>query len=115
LEEVTSPEIAEALAMRRALTLACEEGFDKVIVASDCLSLVLRINDSTVDQSQVDVVVQDIKALSSEFSIVSFIHAGRQCNVAAHTLARSAEQFVSFISRNSIPDCIRQTICNGLS
>jgi ribonuclease HI len=115
LEEVTMPEIAEAMALRRALSLASEEGFDKIIVASDCLSLILRINDSTVDRSQVGVLVQDIKALSSEFVSVNFIHVFRQCNVAAHTLARSAEQFISFVVRNSIPDCIRQTICNGLS
>jgi hypothetical protein len=88
LEEVTSPKIAEALAVRRALTLACEEGFEKVIVASHCLSLVIRVNDFAI-VSQVGVVVQDIRALSLEFSLVSFIHVVRQCNVAAHTLARS--------------------------
>jgi ribonuclease HI len=115
VEEVTTPEIAEALALRRALSLAGAEGFDKLIVASDCLSLVQRVNSSEIDRSQVGVVVQDIKAIASGFSSVSFTHIYRQCNVAAHTLARSAEQFVSVVFRNSIPDCIRQTICNGLS
>jgi hypothetical protein len=97
LEEVTSPEIAEALVVHRALTLACKEGFDKVIVTSDCLTLVLRINDSGIDRSQVGVVVQDIRALPSEFSLVSFIHVVRQCNVAAHTLlALRSGLFFSF-------------------
>jgi hypothetical protein len=110
-----TPEIAEALALRRALSLAGAEGFEKLIVASDCLSLVQRVNSSEIDRSQVGVVVQDIKAIASGFSLVSFTHIYRQCNVAAHTLARSAEQFVSVVFKNSIPDCIRQTICNGLS
>jgi hypothetical protein len=115
VEEVTTPEIAEVLALRRALSLAGSEDFNKLIVASDCLSLVQRVNSSEVDRSQVGVVVQDIKAIASGFFSVSFTHIYRQCNVAAYTLARSAEQFVSVLFRNSILDCIRQTICNGLS
>jgi ribonuclease HI len=115
VQEVTMPEIAEALALRRAVSLAGDEGFDSLVIASDCLSLVQRFNSSSVDRSHVGVVVQDIKALCANFASVSVIHVYRHSNVAAHTLARSAERFVSVIFRNSIPDCIRQTICNGLS
>jgi ribonuclease HI len=115
VEEVTTPEIAEALTLRRALSLAGSEGFNKLIVESDCLSLVQRVNSSEVDHSQVGVVVQDIKATASWFSYVSFTHIYHQFNVAAHTLACSAEQFVSILFRNSILDYIRQTIYNGLS
>jgi hypothetical protein len=103
------------MALRRALSLAGDEGFDKIVVASDCLSLVQRVNSPVIDRSQVGVIVQDIKTLADGFASVSFIHVYRQCNIAAHTLARSAEQFISVVFRNSIPDCIRQTICNGLS
>jgi hypothetical protein len=115
VEEVTTPELAEALALRRALVLAGEEGFDRLIVATDCLSLVQRINNPEFDRSQVGVVVLDIKSEFTEFSSVSVYHVFRQCNIAAHTLARSAEHFISAIFRNSIPECIRQTICNSLS
>jgi ribonuclease HI len=115
VQEVMTPEVAEALALRHAVSLAGDEGFDNVVIASDCLSLVQRINSSTVDRSQVGVLVQDIKARSSSFAAVSFIHVYRNCNEAAHTLARSAERFVSVIFRNCTPKCIRQTICNGFS
>jgi hypothetical protein len=37
-DTVTSPELAEALAIRRALSLAREEGFNKIILALDCLT-----------------------------------------------------------------------------
>ena len=47
LHAVTSPELAEAFAMRRALALAREEGFEQVMVASDCLSVVQRIKSTT--------------------------------------------------------------------
>jgi hypothetical protein len=114
LREVTTPELAEALALRRAVSLAGDEGFDKLMVVSDCLSLIQRINSSELDRSPIGVVVQDIKLLATKFIAVSFSHIFRESNFAAHTLARSAERFVSICFRNSIPDCIRQTICNDL-
>jgi hypothetical protein len=115
VEEVTMSELAKALALRRALVLAGEEGFDRLIVASDCLSLVQRINNPEFDRSQVGVVVLDIKSQISEFSSVSVSHVFRQSNIAAYTLARSTEHFIFATFRDSILDCIRQTICNGLS
>jgi hypothetical protein len=36
--DVTKPELPEALAIRRALSFAHKEGSPKVIIASDCLS-----------------------------------------------------------------------------
>jgi ribonuclease HI len=113
-EEITTPEIAEALAVRRAVTLAAEEGFDKVRVLSDCLSLVQRLLSDEQDRSYVGVITDDIKLLRSRFSSFSVSHIRRCNNKSAHILARSAEQFISFVSRNCIPECIRQTICNDL-
>ncbi|KAK1667273.1 hypothetical protein QYE76_055432 [Lolium multiflorum] len=73
-DEVTTPELAEALALRRALSLAGDEGFGRIMVVSDCLSLIQRVNSSTMDRSSVGVVVQDIKALASHFEVSSFTH-----------------------------------------
>jgi hypothetical protein len=49
VDEVVTPEIAEALAMRRAMSLAKDEGFSKIIVNSDCLSVVKRVMSDTED------------------------------------------------------------------
>jgi hypothetical protein len=62
-EEVTTPELAEALALSRAVSLAGNEGFDKIMVVSDCLSLVQRWQSSDLDRSIVGVVIQEIKLL----------------------------------------------------
>jgi hypothetical protein len=35
-DEVSNAELAEALALRRAVAFACDEGYSKVIFASDC-------------------------------------------------------------------------------
>jgi ribonuclease HI len=113
-EEVTTPEIAEALALRRALSLAGDEGFSKIMVVSDCLSLVQRVLAPSVDRSSVGVVVQDIKALAQDFEVFSLSHVYRQFNESAHILARSAERYVFSVFRNFAPDCIRETLCNDL-
>jgi hypothetical protein len=45
------PELAEALALRRAVEL----GFDKAVFESDCLSLVQRMNSQRMDRSSVGI------------------------------------------------------------
>jgi ribonuclease HI len=114
ISEVTAPELAEALAVRRAISLAGDEGFGRLQVVSDCLSVIQRINSTMTDRSIVGVVVQDIKHLADSFEEVSFTHVRRHCNESAHILARSAERFISSTFRNFAPDCIRQTLCNDL-
>jgi hypothetical protein len=100
--------------VRRAISLAGDEGFGRLQVVSDCLSVIQRINSTTTDRSIVGVVIQDIKHLADSFEEVSFTHVRRHCNESAHILARSAERFISSTFRNFGPDCIRQTLCNDL-
>ena len=83
------PEMAEALALRRADYLAREQGCQSVIFTSDCLSLVQRVNSPTRDRSLVGSVVSDIKVGASGFASVVFKHFHRQSNVLAHVLAKS--------------------------
>jgi hypothetical protein len=73
-DEVTLSELAKALALRCALSFAGDEGFSRIMVVSHCLSLIQRVNSSTMDRSSVGVVVRDIKALASHFEVSSFTH-----------------------------------------
>jgi ribonuclease HI len=50
-KKAVAPEIAEALAMRRAIILAKDEGFSKIIVDSDCLSVVKQVTSDQDDWS----------------------------------------------------------------
>jgi hypothetical protein len=102
------------LAKRRTISLASEEGFDKLMVVSNCLSLIQRLHASELDHSSVGVVVQDIKSLAANFTSISFDHVRHHCNELEHILARSVELFVSSIFRNSAPDFIRKTLCGDL-
>jgi hypothetical protein len=83
-------ELAEAFAVKHAVTLARNEGLDRIIVLSDCLSLVQRINSSSQDRSLVGVMVKDIKEITSPMSLVAFHHISRLCNNSAHLVSRIA-------------------------
>jgi hypothetical protein len=50
-DNVTMLEMAEALAIRRVIVFAREEGFSDIILASDCLSAIQHINSSVTDRS----------------------------------------------------------------
>uniref|UniRef100_A0ACD5ZWQ4 Uncharacterized protein n=1 Tax=Avena sativa TaxID=4498 RepID=A0ACD5ZWQ4_AVESA len=77
MQGVVSPEHAEALALKRTIRLAHEEGYDRVLFASDCLSLVQRLHSASPDRSMVGLVVDDIKLATSSFTLASFIHVKR--------------------------------------
>jgi hypothetical protein len=83
---IQSPEMAEAVAVRQALTVAMDKEFTSIVLASDYLSLVQKIQANGVD-----TVVGNVKRLAGGFSSCSFKHVNRLCNGATHILARSFE------------------------
>jgi ABC-type uncharacterized transport system permease subunit len=107
------PELAEALALPRAIHFAKDEGFDRLFVASDCLSIVQRVRSSVTDRSFLRSVIEDIKFLATTFSSCSFQHVFRGANVVAHSLARLCDKS-SLVTRGVAPDCIRELICNDI-
>jgi ribonuclease HI len=113
-DEVMAPELAEALAIRRALSLVQDEGFNKIILASDCLSVIQRIRASAMDRTGIGVVIQDIKTMATDFESVTFRHVSRLLNETAHILARRAETFIFSIFCDGGPECIRVALCNDL-
>jgi hypothetical protein len=114
IPDVMMPELAEALAVRRAMTLARGEAYDKIMWATDFLFVVHHINSSTLDRSFLGVVIQDIKKEAEMFSSYSFFHVPRKRNVSAHVLARHSETFGLVTYRFGVPDCICEILCNDL-
>ena len=109
--EITVPELAEALAIRMAISVLKREGLDGCVIASDCLSVVQRIECKGMDRSTCGPVIQDIKASACSFDSISFRHVYRGQNLAAHCLARSSEFSSMSLWRGVPPNCIRETIC----
>jgi ribonuclease HI len=102
-----SPEIAEAFAMRQALKIAREGGFQKIVMASDCQSLVRKVQATALDRSPVGSLVADIRKLASVFSGCTFTYVNRVFNVGAHNLARAKEPSVCKLYLAEIPDFVR--------
>jgi ribonuclease HI len=105
------PELAEALSLLRAMEIAREKGHDKVIFASDRLSLIQRISSASLDRSSVGSVVLGIKKLAMGFSSVAFHHVNRSLNEAAHILARTCDVTSNGFISSLVPECIRKTLC----
>ena len=102
----TRSELAVALALRRAMQLASDEGYSDIIFASDCLSLVQMMNSRSCDRFNIVAVVEDIKFVSQSFVSVVFKHVHRQANVAVHLFencqARTSSRALGIVTR-SIP------------
>jgi ribonuclease HI len=109
---VTSPKLAEALAIRHALSLVREEGFNKIILASDCLSVINKIQNPALDRTGTGVIIHDIKVIAGEFRSVTFRHISRLRNESAHLLARRAELLVFSVFCDGAPEFIHEAPCN---
>jgi hypothetical protein len=78
--EFTSPEPAETLAIQTALALTREKGYRGIMLAWDCLSVVDRINNYTLDCSFLGVVIEDVKMEIANFVSYVFFHVPRKRN-----------------------------------
>jgi len=113
IDKITNPELVETIAFRRALFFAMQLPYDKVVVASDCLTLINKLRSRKVDRSHTGIIVEDIKQLMRVSSVVfSFIHVSRNCNEVAHALAKSADQLCVSEWFHSPPELILSKLCN---
>jgi hypothetical protein len=113
-DNVVAPETVEALAVRRAISFAQEEGYSKITIASDCLSVIQRIRSGETDRSLCGPVIEDIKLLSRTFVSCDFRHGFRVLNNAAHVLARKCENLASSVWRGVAPDFVQDAICKDI-
>lgn len=81
-QEVTNPELAEARAVLHAIVFARAEGFSKVIISSDCASVIQRLTYQASDRSVLGPVMTDIKTVALSFESCIFKHVFRDSNVA---------------------------------
>ncbi|KAL5777232.1 hypothetical protein ACOSP7_010158 [Xanthoceras sorbifolium] len=89
------PLAAEGEAVLRGLKFALDVGVSSIVVESDASSLVDLINGKIVASSKIDLVMDEIQSLCSNFQNCSFIFGSRKVNWVAHNLAKFALSFVS--------------------
>lgn len=99
------------------MLLSCSlvDGIRRNILASDCSSLVSKLNASDAERLATGAVPHDTQLLALlKFLSVSFIHVSRVCNRAAHAITRSAEHVVVGAWYIEAPDFIGAVLCNEL-
>ena len=92
IQHLICPETAEALAVLEGVRLTGQLGWQKVSIESNCLSIIKAINSTEVCLLAAGHLIDEIKGLSSSFSVISFDHAYRTANFEAHFLAKSADR-----------------------
>ena len=86
------PEEAEAEAIKLGMSELSSLYQGKLIIESDCLTMVNRLKAEGVDKSQLHHIVQDIRDQMGLFESVSWSATKREGNQLAHSLAAWARK-----------------------
>ena len=112
-DKITNPELAEAIAFRQAILFASRLPYKQVIIATDCLSLIKKLQSKAIDRSFTGSITQDINKAASASSVVfSFIYVNRWCNEVAHVLTRSANRLSQCVWLYVAPEFLWSSLCN---
>ena len=94
----------EALAIRNALLMAKQAGWKKIIVHSDCKSVVEQINRCSDYEYSIATILEDVQDLKTGFDRCSFVFISRAANEISHALAHIAVKLVHSIEwENDFP------------
>ncbi|GLT40487.1 hypothetical protein SLA2020_146210 [Shorea laevis] len=86
-----SAEVAEACSIRRALQWAHDLSIRRIILESDCASVVAAINSDNLNlNSSLGNVLLDCKTMVTFFAYCGINHVRRTGNAIAHELAKRA-------------------------
>jgi ribonuclease HI len=88
VDGISDPTIMEALACREALALAADLNLQKLVVATDCLSVVKSMEQPF--SGTYGMIIEEIKLTARNFTHAAFKHENRRSNTEAHLMARSA-------------------------
>ncbi|KAL9241874.1 hypothetical protein vseg_015934 [Gypsophila vaccaria] len=80
-------EVAEAMAILWALSKARDAGNSRVVVESDCLSVVTALTSNAKGRSSLFLILDDIRCLASCFEAISWRYISRNFNKGSHELA----------------------------
>ncbi|XP_024178083.1 uncharacterized protein LOC112184012 [Rosa chinensis] len=115
----SSAQHAELLALLQGVQLAIDQNFTPVIVETDCMDLVHTISGSSLHQSELGFLIDDMRNMLHDALDAKVVFGSRQVNLVAHTLAQEAKvgQFgIDFFT--NIPPSVEALIlsyCNDVS
>ncbi|XP_021747929.1 uncharacterized protein LOC110713793 [Chenopodium quinoa] len=89
-------DIAEAIAMRHALSIVIESGFRNVCMETDCLKLHSHLIKRNTLATTFGSIINDIIHLARSCQSCYFSFVKREGNQVSHALAKLCSSFVSF-------------------
>ncbi|XP_065851311.1 receptor kinase-like protein Xa21 [Euphorbia lathyris] len=89
MSDLNDPSLAEAMAIREALSSIKTLNLSQVIVQSDCLSVVQAIHSKVPNLSYFSDVIQDCLSILQDLNSVSILFIKRSANLAVHSLAKA--------------------------
>ncbi|XP_031097101.1 uncharacterized protein LOC116001361 [Ipomoea triloba] len=111
VRSLRNPILAEAMAVKEALSWAKDRGWHKVVLYSDCQLVCNLLKSSLPNNSYVGCIVRDCVSLKRYFVDVSFHYIARSANTLAHVLARAtASQSGPGVWFSSFPNCIQHLL-----
>ncbi|KAL8124124.1 hypothetical protein AgCh_011939 [Apium graveolens] len=111
-----SSTMAEALAIKEALSWIKAMGWSKVLVESDCLIAIQAIRSKAPLLSPFGQVIQDCRKMLEDLNTVSLFFVKQSANMAAHELARLSYFFPDRVfDRISIPIGVKNVLRSDLS
>ncbi|KAM6555534.1 hypothetical protein CsatB_002553 [Cannabis sativa] len=84
-----NPEVAEAIGVREALSWIKNRNWPRVVVETDCLTVVQALRSSVHMISLFGQIINECKQLMLELGHVSVFFVERPANVVAHSFARA--------------------------
>ncbi|XP_074300320.1 uncharacterized protein LOC141631564 [Silene latifolia] len=86
-EQRWEPQMVKAVAMLEGVTEAARRGHTRIVVESDCLSVIDALRRKDSGRSLLSLIYDDIQFLCSTFISVSWSFTNRMNNKVAHCLA----------------------------
>uniref|UniRef100_A0A803NUV7 RNase H type-1 domain-containing protein n=1 Tax=Cannabis sativa TaxID=3483 RepID=A0A803NUV7_CANSA len=99
--DVVTPELAEAMGVREALSWLKKKGWNRVTIESDSLTVVQALRSSLPMSSYFGGVISDCKTLLEGVSDVSILFVKRSANGVAHAVARASSYVADRVFRST--------------
>ncbi|KAL8116144.1 hypothetical protein AgCh_022590 [Apium graveolens] len=113
--EVMNPLLAEAIAVREALSWTKEMLWNNNIIESDCLIVVQMIRSATSMRSRLGKVIEECRVLIQELNNVTLYFIRRSANMSAHELAHVSHMYPDRIfDWRSVPVNVKNCILHDL-
>lgn len=114
-EGVTSPVLAEALAIKEALSWIKMKAWEMVQLESDCLVAIQAIRSKVLMTSPFGLVIEECRRMLLESNKVSLFFIKRSANMVAHYLAKESCYYSGrVIDRNVVPVELQNVLLGDL-